>query len=68
MTGLVLEASRDAVLWHASTSVEWDKGLRVNAQVINVTNQAYIPTLSLLRNLGIQEPGTNVRIQIVQSF
>ena len=68
MTGLVLEASRDAVLWHASTSVEWGTGLRVNAQVINVTNQAYIPTLSLLRNLGIQEPGTNVRIQIVQSF
>ena len=68
MTGLVLEASRDAMLWHASTSVEWGTGLRVNAQIINVTNQAYIPTLSLLRNLGIQEPGTNVRIQIAQPF
>ena len=68
MTGLVLEASRDAVLWHASTSVQWGAHLRVNAQVINLTNQAYIPTLSLLRNLGIQEPGTNVRLQVVYSL
>ena len=52
MSGVVLEASRDAVLLHASTSVQWGKHLRVNAQVINLTNQAYIPTLSLLRNLG----------------
>ena len=42
--------------------------LRVNAQVINLTNQAYIPTLSLLRNLDIQEPGTNVRVQLVCSL
>ena len=68
MSGLVLEASRDAVLLHASTSVQWGTHLRVNAQVINLTNQAYIPTLSLLRNLGIQEPGTNVRLQLVYSL
>ena len=68
MSGVVLEASRDALLLHASTSVQWGKHLRVNAQVINLTNQAYIPTLSLLRNLGIQEPGTNVRLQLVYSL
>ena len=68
MSGVVLEASRDAVLLHASTSVQWGKHLRVNAQVINLTNQAYIPTLSLLRNLGIQEPGINVRLQLVYSL
>ena len=68
MSGVVLEASRDAVLVHASTSVQWGPRLRVNAQVINLTNQAYIPTLSLLRNLDIQEPGTNVRVQLVWSL
>ena len=68
MSGLVLEASRDAVLVHASTSVQWGPRLRVNAQVINLTNQAYIPTLSLLRNLDIQEPGTNLRVQLVCSL
>ena len=68
VSGLVLEASRDAVLVHASTSVQWGPRLRVNAQVINLTNQAYIPTLSLLRNLDIQEPGTNVRVQLVWSL
>lgn len=68
MSGVVLEASRDAVLLHANTSVQWGTHLRVNAQVINLTNQAYIPTLSLLRNLGIREPGTNVRLQLVYSL
>ena len=68
VSGLVLEASRDAVLVHASTSLQWGPRLRVNAQVINLTNQAYIPTLSLLRNLDIQEPGTNVRVQLVCSL
>ena len=68
MSGVVLEASRDAVLLHASTSVQWGAHLLVNAQVINLTNQAYVPTLSLLRNLGIREPGTNVRLQLVYSL
>ena len=30
-----------------------------------MTNQTYVPTLSLLRNLGIAEPGRNVRLQVV---
>jgi outer membrane receptor protein involved in Fe transport len=65
---LVLESSRDAVLLHASTS--WNLGERttLNAQVINVTNQRYLPTLSLLRNLGIPEPGRNVRLQVVYTW
>ena len=68
LASLVLEASRDAVLLHASTS--WNLGQRttLNAQVINVTNQTYVPTLSLLRNLGIAEPGRNVRLQVVYAW
>ncbi|MGB2291104.1 MAG: TonB-dependent receptor [Flavobacteriales bacterium] len=68
MASIVVEASRDAVLLHASTS--WSLGTRttLNAQVINVTNQSYVPTLSLLRNLGIAEPGRNVRLQVVYAW
>ena len=40
----------------------------LNAQVINVTNQTYVPTLSLLRNLGIAEPGRNVRLRVVYAW
>ena len=68
MASIVVEASRDAVLLHASMS--WSLGTRttLNAQVINVTNQTYVPTLSLLRNLGIAEPGRNVRLQVVYGW
>ena len=68
MASLVLEASRDAVLLHASTSWSLGKRTTLNAQVINVTNQTYVPTLSLLRNLGIAEPGRNVRLQVVYAW
>ena len=44
------------------------KRTTLNAQVINVTNQKYVPTLSLLRNLGIAEPGRNVRLQVVYAW
>ena len=65
---MVVEASRDAVLLHASTSWNWGERIRVNAQVINVTNVTYIPTLSLLRNVGVAEPGRNVRVQVVYTL
>ena len=68
LASLVLEASRDAVLLHASTSWNLGKRTTLNAQVINVTNQTYMPTLSLLRNLGIREPGRNVRLQVVYAW
>ena len=68
MGAIVAEASRDAVLFHASATWEWGAHLRVNAQIINLTNESYIPTLSLLRNLGIAEPGRNVRVQLVWSL
>ena len=67
-SGVVVEASRDAVLLHASASWDWGERIRLNAQVINATNVTYIPTLSLLRNVGMAEPGRNVRVQVVYSL
>jgi len=67
-SSVVVEASRDAVLVHASTSWDWGERIRLNAQVINATNVTYIPTLSLLRNVGMAEPGRNVRVQVVYTL
>jgi outer membrane receptor protein involved in Fe transport len=67
-SSVVVEASRDAVLVHASMSWDWGERIRLNAQVINATNVTYIPTLSLLRNVGMAEPGRNVRVQVVYTL
>lgn len=50
--------------WLTCSSEESPTGLRSNRKV----NQACIPTLSLHRNMGMQEPGTNVRLQLVYSL
>ena len=60
-SSMVLEASRDAVLVHASTSWNWGERIRLNAQVINATNVTYIPTL-LLRNVGMSPDETSVQV------
>ena len=67
-SALVFEASRDALLWHASTTLTSGPHWTVRAQLINLTNARYIPTLSLLQNLGVPEPGRNVRLQLVHSW
>ena len=67
-SALVFEASRDALLWHASTTLLAGDRWTVRGQVINLTNAQYIPTLSLLQNLGIPEPGRNLRIQLVYAW
>ena len=50
--------------WLTCSSEESPTGLRSNRKV----KQACIPTMSLLRNLGIQEPGTHVRLLLVYSL
>ena len=65
---LIFEASRDALLWHASTTLLAGERWTVRGQCINLTNVRYIPTLSLLQNLGIPEPGRNLRIQLVVAW
>ena len=67
LSSVVLEASRDAVLVHGGvnwTSVRPSFRWVTSLQVVNLTNQTYIPTLSLLRNVGIPEPGRNIRLQL----
>lgn len=67
-SSVIVEASRDAVLVHAGMSWTLEGASRrwvTNLQVMNLTNQTYIPTLSLLRNVGVPEPGRNVRLQLV---
>lgn len=67
-SSVIVEASRDAVLVHAGMSWTSEGASRrwvTNLQVMNLTNQTYIPTLSLLRNVGVPEPGRNVRLQLV---
>lgn len=67
-SSVVVEASRDAVLVHAGVSWTSEGASRrwvTNLQVMNLTNQTYIPTLSLLRNVGVPEPGRNVRLQLM---
>ena len=67
-SALVFEASRDALLWHASTTLLAGDRWTVRGQCINLTNARYIPTLSLLQNLGIPEPGRNLRVQLVYAW
>jgi len=68
VSALVFEASRDALLWHASTTLLAGDRWTVRGQCINLTNARYIPTLSLLQNLGIPEPGRNLRVQLVYAW
>ena len=42
--------------------------LELNLSMHNLLNVEYIPTLSMLRNLGIAEPGRNVRLQMAWTF
>ena len=67
-SAMVFEASRDAMLWHASTTLIAGDHWTVRGQWINLTNVRYIPTLSLLQNLGIPEPGRNLRVQLVYAW
>jgi len=42
--------------------------LELNVTVQNVLNAEFIPTMSMLRELNIAEPGRNVRMQLVLKF
>ena len=64
----VLEHSSDATLIHGVLGATLANQLELNLSVHNVLNVEYIPTLSMLRNLGIAEPGRNVRIQLAWTF
>ena len=59
---------RDASLLHLAAGARLGSAFNVNVTVQNLLNAEYIPTLSLLRNLGIPEPGRNIRVQLEWVF
>lgn len=60
--------NRDASLLHLAAGGELSDALAVNLSVQNVLNAEFIPTMSMLRELNIAEPGRNVRAQLVWKF
>ena len=60
--------NRDASLLHLAAGGKLNEVLSLSVSVQNLLNTEFIPTLSMLRNLGIPEPGRNVRIQLAWTF
>ena len=58
----------DATLVHCALGATLVHPLELNLSMHNLLNVEYIPTLSMLRNLGIAELGRNVRIQLAWTF
>lgn len=64
----VVRASREAVLLDAGCSVAWNSNWTTTLTANNVLNHAYTTVLSQLNNLGLPEPGRNVRLRLEWSF
>ena len=60
--------SRDASLLHLAAGGKISESIALNLSVQNLLNAEFIPTMSLLRTLGIPEPGRNVRVQLAWTF
>jgi outer membrane receptor protein involved in Fe transport len=65
---VVWNHNRDASLLHLAAGGELSDVLAVNLSVQNLLNAEFIPTMSMLRELNIAEPGRNVRVQLVWKF
>ena len=65
---VVWSHNRDASLLHLAAGGELSDVLAVNLSVQNLLNTEFIPTMSMLRELNIAEPGRNVRVQLVWKF
>lgn len=64
----VVQHNRDATLLHFGAGAMVSEDWKISVFVNNALNVEYIPTLSMLRNLGISEPGRNVRLQLTWLF
>ena len=60
--------NRDASLLHLAAGGKISESIAVNLSVQNLLNAEFIPSMSLLRTLGIPEPGRNVRVQLAWTF
>ena len=65
---VVWNHNRDASLLHVAAGGELSDALALNVSVQNVLNTEFIPTMSMLRELHIAEPGRNVRVQLAWTF
>jgi len=64
----ILNENRDATLVHITAGATLNGSISVNCSIQNLFNQTFTPTLSMLRELGIPEPGRNMRVQIGWKF
>jgi iron complex outermembrane recepter protein len=65
---VVWNHNRDASLLHLAAGGALSDALELNLSVQNLLNAEFIPTMSMLRELNIAEPGRNVRMQLVLKF
>ncbi|MGB1122533.1 MAG: TonB-dependent receptor plug domain-containing protein, partial [Flavobacteriales bacterium] len=65
---VVWNHNRDASLLHLGAGGELSDVLAVNLSIQNLLNAEFIPTMSMLRELNIAEPGRNIRVQLAWKF
>lgn len=65
---VVGRASREAVLVDAGCTVVWNPQWTTTLTANNLLNHTYTTILSQLNNLGLPEPGRNVRLRMEWSF
>ena len=61
---LVTDCTRDYALLHLSLGADLSKCLYVGLAARNLLNTSYIPELSLLKNIGVVEPGRNISLRL----
>lgn len=64
----IVRASREAVLLDAGCSVMWNAHWTTTLTASNLLNRSYTTVLSQLNNLGMPEPGRNIRLRLEWSF
>jgi outer membrane receptor protein involved in Fe transport len=60
--------SREATLFDGGATVEWNKHIKTTLTVNNAFNATYRTILSQFNNLGLSEPGRNVRVRLEWHF
>ena len=61
-------SSTEAVLLDAGLSVDWNGRIRTQLTATNLLNTEYRTLLSQLNNLGLPEPGRNVKLRVEWHF
>lgn len=65
---VVWNHNRDASLVHLAAGGSISDAVDLTVSVQNLFNAEFIPTMSMLRELNIAEPGRNVRVQLAWKF